>query len=76
MPCRAMALFLITIAPALACKCPATVTACAEAATSDLVFIGTVESVAPKVLGRLKPHATRLSPNLEPLGRHCARGPD
>ncbi len=43
------ALFALIVAqPALACKCPGFGTPCNEAVTSDLVFVGTVESVSPK----------------------------
>ena len=37
-------------APALACKCLASYPVCREVATSDVVFIGTVESVEPAFL--------------------------
>jgi hypothetical protein len=38
--------------PLLACKCDATFSACHEVGASDLVFIGTVESIEPIFLSR------------------------
>ena len=47
---RALIAFTLAVSPALACKCPARFTPCAETAAADLVFVGTVESVAPRFL--------------------------
>ncbi len=40
---------------AAACRCPAHLTVCNEATTSNLVFIGTVESVSPRFLDSWNP---------------------
>jgi hypothetical protein len=53
-PCRVvcfLSFFLLPL-PALACKCDATFSACHEMGASDLVFIGTVESIQPIFLSR------------------------
>jgi len=52
---RASLLLLMAPAGLLACKCEMTFSACAEAAQSEVVFIGTVESVEPSFLDRWNP---------------------
>jgi hypothetical protein len=65
-------LVLLLMAPAqlMACKCEMTFSACAEAAQSEVVFIGTVESVQPSFLDRWNP-AQRSS--LAALNEETAR---
>ena len=46
---------LLLARPALACKCSATYGVCGAVATSNVIFIGTVESVEPKFLDRWNP---------------------
>jgi hypothetical protein len=47
----ALSWFLVPV-PARACKCVMSFSACNEVVASDLVFIGTVESIEPKFLNR------------------------
>ena len=46
---RAALVFLLPMA-AMACKCQSTLSACRETASSDVIFIGTVESISPNFL--------------------------
>jgi hypothetical protein len=55
MRCASFLLLLLAPAPLLACKCEMTFSACAEAAQSEVVFIGTVESVEPSFLDHWNP---------------------
>lgn len=53
-----LALFLSLLlipSPVLACKCQASFSACNEVAQSEVVFIGTVESVGPGILDSWNP---------------------
>src|SRR5271165_736732 len=50
-----LVLLVMTPARLLACKCEMTFSACAEAAQSEVVFIGTVEAVEPSFLDHWNP---------------------
>src|SRR5436309_3194847 len=47
---RAACLLLLIPPAALACKCQVAMSACNEAATTDVIFIGTVEAIEPSFL--------------------------
>ena len=49
---RYLAAFCFFAWPALACRCQMSLSACNEVKASDVVFIGTVESMEPKFLSR------------------------
>jgi hypothetical protein len=63
---------------ALACKCQLTNSACREAAASDMIFIGTVEAIAPNFLDQWNPsQATSLALlNREYEQAQAAKDPD
>jgi hypothetical protein len=53
---RAALLFLLVLPSAVAaCKCELTLSACRETATSEVIFIGTVESIEPNFLDQWNP---------------------
>ena len=51
---RGIVLLLLPLA-AFACKCQLTMSACNEAATTDVIFIGTVEAIEPSFLDSWNP---------------------
>ncbi|HXB73165.1 MAG TPA: carboxypeptidase regulatory-like domain-containing protein [Candidatus Acidoferrales bacterium] len=81
LPGLLLGLLLLLMAPArlAACKCEMTFSACAEAAQTEVVFIGTVESVEPSFLDHWNPaqrsslaalneETTRLRADKSPAG--------
>jgi hypothetical protein len=60
-----LSLLILLPVPALACKCLVSFPPCAEAASSDVIFIGTVESVDTGFLDRW--HSARSSPDSLPV---------
>src|SRR4051812_31769942 len=52
---RAAGLFLLFAGAAWACKCQVTMSPCNEATATDIIFIGTVESIEPSFLDSWSP---------------------